>query len=82
MRFLKYLFLLISTSMFSQITVQLKTPFEKGNGNQTTTFQQCINYYQNLDADFETIKVIEMGLTDSGEKLQVILFDKDKKVQF
>ncbi|WP_395052522.1 M14 family zinc carboxypeptidase [Flavobacterium sp.] len=82
MRFLKFLFLLISTSMFSQITVTLQTPFEKGNGNQTTTYQQCINYYQNLDADFETIKVIEMGLTDSGEKLQVVLFDKDKKFNF
>lgn len=54
------------------------TPYEKGNKNQTTTYQKAIDFYDALDKQFETIKMAEMGQTDSGEPLHIILFNPDK----
>lgn len=55
-----------------------QTPFEKGNKNQTATYQEAIDYYNLLTKNFETIKLMEMGQTDSGEPLQLIIFNPDK----
>ena len=82
MRFLSYLLLLFSTPLLSQITVSLKTPFEKGNGNQSTTYKECILYYKNLDDNFATIKMIEKGKTDSGESLHIVIFSANKNFNF
>lgn len=71
--------LLISISTFSQ---NIKTPYEKGNGNQSTTYEECISYYKNLDSQFETIKMQEMGLTDSGEPLHIVTFSENKNFDF
>jgi len=46
---------LLSTSMLFAQQPDLKTPFEKGNGNQSATYQETMNYYQLLDKNFETI---------------------------
>ena len=71
--------LLLSVCVFGQKNPKYDTYFEKGNGNQSADYQEIIRYYQLLDADFETIQVVNMGYTDSGERLQVVVFDKDKK---
>ncbi|WP_430400886.1 M14 family zinc carboxypeptidase [Flavobacterium sp.] len=76
----KLLFLLLISSLtFSQ---DLKTPYEKGNSNQSTTYDECIAYYKNLDAQFETISMKEMGLTDSGEPLHIITFSENKNFDY
>jgi hypothetical protein len=66
MRFFAVAFLLFSLTNFAQ-----KTPstvlFLKGNGNQTATYKETIDYYTLLANDFSSIKIIEMGATDSGE---------------
>ncbi|BAO54265.1 M14 family metallopeptidase [Nonlabens marinus] len=49
-----------------------KTPFELGNGNQTTTYQDCIAFYQQLANDFSTVTIEEIGKTDIGLPLHVI----------
>ena len=65
------------------ITAQnLKTPFELGNGNQSTTYSECISYYEKLDNQFETIKMQKMGLTDSGEPLHIIVYSYDKNFDY
>ncbi|MFT4839476.1 MAG: hypothetical protein ACI9V9_001395, partial [Oleispira sp.] len=38
------------------------TPFENGNGNQTATYEEVIAFYENLAADFASIKLEEIGL--------------------
>jgi len=48
------------------------TPFEIGNGNQTSTYQDCIAFYQALAAKFSTITMEEVGKTDVGLPLHVI----------
>lgn len=77
MRFLLFT-LLFSTTLFSQKTVSLQTPFEKGNGNQSTTYDECIRYYQDLDATYATVEMIEKGKTDSGKPLHVVIFSENK----
>jgi hypothetical protein len=79
---MKYFFLFLSALCFAQNKTELKTPFEKGNGNQSTTYQECIAYYTTLDTAFETIKMQEMGLTDSGEPLHIITFSENKSFDY
>lgn len=58
------------------------TPYEKGNGNQTATYEETIAYFLLLDKSFETISMQEMGLTDSGEPLHIVTFNPDKDFDF
>ena len=81
MRFLLFT-LLFSTSIFSQKTISLQTPFEKGNGNQSTTYNECIQYYQDLDATYPTIQIVEKGKTDSGKSLHIVIFSENKNFDF
>nr|WP_294936450.1 M14 family metallopeptidase [uncultured Flavobacterium sp.] len=73
---------LLSTSLFFAQQPDLKTPFEKGNGNQSATYQETINYYQLLDKSFETIAMKTMGATDNGEPLHIVTFNADKNFDF
>lgn len=58
------------------------TAYEKGNGNQTATYEETIAYFKMLDENFETIQMQEMGLTDSGEPLHIVIFNPDKRFDF
>jgi hypothetical protein len=79
MRLITITLLLFSTALFAQKDANYKTIFEKGNRNQSATYKETIAYYSLLAKDFPSIKIQEMGLTDSGERLHLILFDPDKK---
>jgi hypothetical protein len=78
MRFLTVAFLLFSLTNFAQKDTKYSTFFEKGNGNQSATYQETIDYYTLLATDFPTIKMIKMGATDSGESLHLVLFNPEK----
>lgn len=71
---------LLIISLFSAYGQQNNwlTPYEKGNKNQTSTYQEAIDFYAALDKQFETIKMTEMGQTDSGEPLYLLIFNPDK----
>lgn len=77
---------LLLTLLSFQLSAQKKqmylTPYEKGNGNQTATYQETIDYFKLLGNDFETIQMVEMGPTDSGEPLHIIIFNPDKNFDF
>ncbi|NHN24310.1 M14 family metallopeptidase [Flavobacterium jejuense] len=72
-------FFLTSTLIVAQ---DLKTPFEKGNGNQSTTYEECIEYYKMLANQFQTIQMDAMGLTDSGEPLHIVTFSENKNFDY
>jgi len=76
------LLLSITSTLFAQKKPMYTTTYEKGNGNQTATYQETIDYFKLLDKDFESIKMIEMGPTDSGEPLRVVIFNPDKNFDF
>lgn len=50
-----------------------KTPFELGNGNQSATYQECIQYYKKLALSSERVSVLTYGKTDSGEPLHLVV---------
>lgn len=81
MKIFPLLLLFVSFSISAQKDKYL-TPFEKGNGNQTATYQQTIEYYKILAANFPTLKMQEMGLTDSGEPLHMISYNPDRDFDF
>jgi hypothetical protein len=82
MRFLTISLLLLTFSLFAQKNNKYDTFFEKGNGNQSATYQETIAYYKLLANDFPIIKMQEMGLTDSGEPLHIVTFNPEKQFDF
>ena len=82
MRFLTTLLLLCSLTILAQTHTKYDTYFEKGNGNQSATYQETIAYFQLLANDFKTINIKTMGLTDSGEPLHMVTFNSDATFDF
>jgi hypothetical protein len=76
------LLLLAPVALIAQNKTMYTTPYENGNGNQTATYQETIDYFQKLDKDFESIKMVAMGPTDSGLPLHIVIFNPDKEFNF
>lgn len=74
----KITLLLLVQTVFS-FAQDFKTPYEKGNGNQTTTYEEMVKFYDDLDKNFESISVVEKGKDDNGELIRVVIFDNSKK---
>jgi hypothetical protein len=85
------LFLLVSSLLFSQ--ANFKTPFEKGNGNRTVTYDEMNAWYRDLAKNFNTIQYLQKGEDDNGKPIYVVLYNpfpekevarlrKDKAVLF
>jgi len=70
--------LLIFLHLFPQPFVDLQTPYEKSKGTRTTTHQECISYYQQLDATYDEIKMAPYGNTDVGKPLHLVILSLDK----
>ena len=81
MKKITLLFLVQTVFSFAQ---DFKTPYEKGNGNQTTTYEEMVKFYDDLDKNFESISVVEKGKDDNGEPIRVVIFNvsKTKKFEF
>ena len=58
------------------------TPFEKGNGNTTPTYEEIIQYYTSLAAGFKTLRIEKTGDTDAGYPIHVITYDASAKFNF
>ena len=67
--------LIIPLFIFSQ---NFETVFEKSMGSETATYQQTISYYKNLANKYPEISIQEIGLTDSGKPLHLVIFNADK----
>jgi hypothetical protein len=66
----------LTTTLFAQ---KWQTVFEKTAGKETVTYEQCISYYKELDASFNSIRIKEFGITDAGYPLHLVLFSTDGK---
>jgi hypothetical protein len=54
------------------------TPFERGNGNQTTTWRACIDFHQRLAQAFGGwLRFEEAGRSDAGVPIHVGVFSTD-----
>jgi len=63
---------LITTSTPAQT---FTTTFESSNGLKTATYGETIYYYNSLAIKYPSISIFQMGETDSGLPLHVIVFD-------
>lgn len=72
--------------MFTSLLVNAQnnplTPYEKGNKNQSTTYEECVSFYQVLDANSDKIEMKTMGLTDSGKPLHIVIFSENATFTF
>jgi hypothetical protein len=60
------------------INTEWLTPFELGNGNQTTTWQQCIAFHSQLAQAFGAwLKFGQAGRSDAGVPIHVGVFSED-----
>lgn len=82
MKFISNLILLFSLSILAQKNNKYDTFFEKGNGNQSATYEETIRYYHLLANDFATLQIQEMGMTDSGTPLHIVVFNPEKEFDF
>ncbi|MFP3596481.1 hypothetical protein [Chryseobacterium sp. SIMBA_029] len=71
---LKYLFFLLSSSLFFAQNA-FQAPFEKGNGNQTVTYEEMNAYYENLAKNFTTIQYLKKGEDDNGKPIYVVIYN-------
>ncbi|CAN5876587.1 M14 family metallopeptidase [soil metagenome] len=55
-----------------------RTPYEKSNRTRTTTYAECIAYYQRLDEAFPEVQVRAYGSTDAGLPLHVVVVSLDR----
>ncbi len=51
--------------------------FEKTNGAKTATYQETIDFYLALEKISPKVSVFEMGQTDSGLPLHLVIFDSE-----
>lgn len=64
---------LLTGSTYAQ---QFETCFERSNGMQSVTYAELITFYEHLDRAYETIKMEEVGTSDSYYPLHVVYFSK------
>src|SRR5919112_1673892 len=79
MLFMKSVFYLFIYLFSSYYSFSQQTPFEKSNGKETATYFQAIHFYKNLDKRSGKISMKEMGSTDAGYPLHVVLLSDDGK---
>jgi hypothetical protein len=79
---MKSLFYLLCSIVFiscaekkSEVKIDFTTIFESSGGVQTPTYPEVITYYKNLADAFPSIGIFEMGMTDSGNPLHLVVFE-------
>ncbi|MEX1382948.1 M14 family metallopeptidase [Lutibacter sp.] len=63
-------------------TVDFTTKFERSEGLETTTYAETIAYFQQLASEFPEISIQEVGETDSGNPLHLVVFNNNTTFDF
>ena len=75
---MKYIFFLLQFFIFIGYAQNFETAFEKSNGTETATYIETIDFYQALANKHAEINILEIGMTDSGYPLHLVIFDVNK----
>jgi len=72
--------LIIASILSGQLLAQTqyRTLFESSGGKHTPTYEEVITYFKSIADDFEEVAIREMGMTDAGLPLHVVLFDRKR----
>ena len=55
-----------------------ETTFEKSGGTETATYEEVIQFYENLSEAYNSVAFYEMDATDSGEPLHVVTYNPNR----
>ncbi len=55
----------------------LLTPFEVFQGKRTSTYSDCIKFYELIDKKYSSILIKQFNTTDAGYPLHLVLFSAD-----
>ena len=72
-------FILVSLICFSYSSNSQQCRFETSGGKESATYFEAINWYKNLDKTSSKLIVKEMGMTDAGYPLHLVLISNDGK---
>jgi len=82
---MKKVFLLLITVLFTTCQQHNNntfiTQFEKSGGTETSEYIDVINFYKELSNTYSEISVFEMGETDAGLPLHLVVYNSDGKTQ-
>ena len=74
----KLLLLLFISLPFVSFCQKITTHFEESNGTQTPTYSGVIDWWKKLDAISPIVKMQEMGPSDAGFPLHLVIVSTDK----
>ncbi|WP_333627428.1 hypothetical protein [Sphingobacterium siyangense] len=72
---MKQFLILFSFMLFGRSYAQIFTPYERGNGNQSATFEEMRAYYQGLAQKYTTIHYETRGEDDNNKPIDVVVFN-------
>lgn len=78
---MKYLAISLFVFSCNFLQAQNKTLFEASEGTKSGTYAETIEFYSTLAKLFPAISIFEIGETDSGFPLHVVIFDPQYKSQ-
>lgn len=86
---MKYLYLLAIALFLTSCGETVDNPdnkdfttlFEKSEGTQTPTYEEVIDFYQELDEAYVSIKTYEVGTTDAGKPLTLVTFNPNRSFE-
>lgn len=58
------------------------TKYERTNTRETVTYHECIAYYKQLVKRYPQLKMLEIGQTDSGYPLHLVILSGDRDFNF
>lgn len=74
--------LLAVSILFLVLTIKIQAQecrFEKSKGTQTATYKEIVDWYRQLDSQSSKILVKDMGPTDAGYPLQLVMVSNNGK---
>lgn len=80
--FLLVLLIVSCSKTLEKQPIDFKTKFEKSEGTETTTYFETISYFKELANEFSEISMVEMGKTDSGYPLHIVIFNSSNEFDF
>jgi Zinc carboxypeptidase len=74
----KIYFFAVALFTITNLTAQ-QSRFEKSNGLESATYFEAVDWYKTLDKQSQQVLMKQMGMTDAGYPLHVVLVSNDAK---
>ena len=65
-----------------ELTYDFTTVFELSDGTETATYEQIIEFYNELAENYTSVAIYEMDKTDSGKPLHLVTFNPNRSFEY